>query len=332
MRHEIIFSKTQADAQSYWNVQKQSMRVEALNQDLCEKPSIEYLIANEVDCSYGVWVNSVGRQKVQPNMTYPPRNHPSQYYFNVNKGRTLNEYQLVYITDGCGEFFPKKNETGIKVKGGTLLWIIPGQWHSYCPSSRTGWNEYYIGFNGEVIDKLTSHSFLEKLNKSFEIGFNEELATLFIRALEIAHARNAGTQQYLSGIVLHMLGLVMSLLKEEMSNDINKQKIEQAKIIMTENVYLDLDLRELSASLNISYSWFRKLFKDYTGYGPAKYLLNLKIEKVKELLATTDMPVKELLYILNYNTIENFYSAFKKCTGYTPMEYRHLVQERRTAI
>ena len=39
------------------------------------------------------------------------------------------------------------------------------------------------------------------------------------------------------------------------------QKIEQAKIIMNENVFKDVDPEELAMKLNISYSWFRKVFK-----------------------------------------------------------------------
>ena len=39
--------------------------------------------------------------------------------------------------------------------------------------------------------------------------------------------------------------------------------------------------------LNISYSWFRKVFKDYTGYAPAKYFQELKLRKAKQLLVGT---------------------------------------------
>ena len=43
------------------------------------------------------------------------------------------------------------------------------------------------------------------------------------------------------------------------------QKIEQAKIIMNENVAGNVDPEELAMRLNISYSWFRRVFKEYTG-------------------------------------------------------------------
>ena len=79
---------------------------------------------------------------------------------------------------------------------------------------------------------------------------------------------------------------------------------------------------ELAMKLNISYSWFRKVFKDYTGYAPAKYFQELKLRKAKQLLVSTSHSVKEISYLLNYRTTEHFFTLFKKNTGFTPLEYR----------
>lgn len=85
------------------------------------------------------------------------------------------------------------------------------------------------------------------------------------------------------------------------------QKIEQAKIIMNENVFKDVDPEELAMKLNISYSWFRKVFKDYTGYAPAKYFQELKLRKAKQLLVGTSLSVKEISFMLDYKSTEHFW-------------------------
>ena len=78
---------------------------------------------------------------------------------------------------------------------------------------------------------------------------------------------------------------------------------------------------------NISYSWFRKVFKDYTGYAPAKYFQELKLRKAKQLLVGTSLSVKEISFMLDYKSTEHFFSSFKKRTGFTPLEYRSYGRE-----
>ena len=206
--------------------------------------------------------------------------------------------------------------------------LFPGQWHTYHPYQQTGWNEYYIGFEGPVIDDMLKGGFLSKDNQVLEVGLNEELVTLFSRALEIAEADKISCQQYLSGIVLHMIGMILSISKNKIFEvgDVD-QKIEQAKIIMNENVFKDIDPEELAMKLNISYSWFRKVFKDYTGYAPAKYFQELKLRKAKQLLVGTSQSVKEISFMLDYKSTEHFFSLFKKRTGFTPLEYRSFGRE-----
>lgn len=282
----------------------------------------KYLIVNERDKKFGVSVNTVGFQSIQPNTPYPLSDHPSGYYFNVQKGRILHEYQFVYITKGKGtiSFVPGEE---FELPKGRIFILFPGQWHSYYPNPETGWNEYYIGFEGQLVDKILENNFISKDNQILEIGFNEELVNLYSRAIEIAEEEKAASQQYLGGIVMHMLGLVLSVSQNTLF-EVNEvtQKIEQAKIIMNENLFKNIDPEILAEKLNISYSWFRKVFKDYTGYAPAKYFQELKLRKAKQLLIGTSHSVKEISYMLDYNSTEHFFSLFKKVTGFTPLEYR----------
>lgn len=116
--------------------------------------------------------------------------------------------------------------------------------------------------------------------------------------------------------MLHIVGMILSISKNKIFEvgDVD-QKIEQAKIIMNENVFKDIDPEELAMKLNISYSWFRKVFKDYTGYAPAKYFQELKLRKAKQLLVGTSHSVKEISFMLDYKSTEHFFSLFKNAQG-----------------
>lgn len=293
------------------------------------EPAIDfkYLIVSEKDRKFGLSVNTVGFQAIAPHSPYPLSEHPSGYFFNAVKGRTLREYQLLYITKGKG-ILSLENRPLIKLSKGQLFVIFPGMWHSYKPDSETGWNEYFIGFEGSIIDNIVGNGFLSRENPILEIGLNEELATLYSRAIEIAESDKTAVQQYLSGIVLHIIGLISAVSQNKIFEAGNaNQKIERAKIIMNENMYKNIEPEELAKKLNISYSWFRKVFRDYTGYAPAKYFQELKLRKAKQLLVSTSHSVKEIAYMLNYSSTEHFFAQFKKNTGLTPIEYRSYGRE-----
>ena len=53
----------------------------------------KYLVANERDALWGLTVSTVGYDELQPGDSYPTRGHAGGYYFDVTRGRTLNEFR-----------------------------------------------------------------------------------------------------------------------------------------------------------------------------------------------------------------------------------------------
>jgi AraC-like DNA-binding protein len=65
------------------------------------------------------------------------------------------------------------------------------------------------------------------------------------------------------------------------------------------------------------------LFKKYTGLSPTQYFINLKIHLAKRMLQNSNTSIKEISYILNFETQEYFAKLFKKKTGMSPTEFRN---------
>lgn len=282
----------------------------------------KYLISNERDKIFGSFVTTIGYQSVKANSPYPVKGHPSGYSFNVEYGRTLHEYQLLYISKGEGSFVSASKKK-CKLERGNVLLLVPGEWHSYCPDTETGWDEYYIGFNGSMIDNLFTQNFFPHKCSIYEMGFSEEFIKLYHKAIAIAKSDRMATQQYLGGIVMQMLGMLLYTSQNKLYEKSEmEQRIARAKMIMQENIFSNVDPEKLAKQMNISYSWFRKEFKTYTGYAPARYFQELKIQKAKELIVSTSQTVKEIAFALGYGSTEHFSTLFKKRTNYTPLEYR----------
>lgn len=285
----------------------------------------KYLTINPSDQKWGLTTHSVGHQVISENEAYPPQVHPTRYLFNIENGRILNEYQLLYITKGRG-MFSSESSGRSQVKEGYMFLLFPGEWHTYRPDPETGWNEYWIGFDGRIMDEWVKDGFFHKESPVFNIGLNEEIIALYKRAIIIAEAQEANYQQALSGIACNLVSMAIYLSR---NRDFNKSDIasqmNQAKIAVHENISA-ITPEELAKITCMSYSKFRKIFKEYTGFAPSQYIQEVRITMAKELLTNTSKSIKEIAIELGYDNKDYFFTVFKKVTGSTPITYRRHTQ------
>lgn len=286
---------------------------------------VKYLLTNKSDKNIGIVVNTVGFQTINSNSQYPTPKHPLGYYLSTQKGRILHEFQLIYITKGEGQLSIGNKQ--FTLKKGNIFLLCPNQWHSYMPTSETGWNEYYIGFDGNILFSLLGNLVLSIDNQVFDIGLNEELVKLYSRAIELAKFEKEPLNFHLSGLVYHMIGLFISeITDKKMLNKPSFQLVEMAKIIMNENVYGTIYPEKLAKKLNVNYNYFRKEFKKVAGVAPGSYYIDLKICKAKQLLLESTLSIKEISIKLQFHSSDYFTVIFKKKTGCTPNKYRATVR------
>lgn len=98
--------------------------------------------------------------------------------------------------------------------------------------------------------------------------------------------------------------------------------IEASKEYIKNNYSKDISLDDVSRVVNISPYYFSKIFKDGTGENFIEYLTNMRIDKAKELLSTTDYSMKEICTMVGYSEPNYFSRSFKKNVGVTPTEYK----------
>ncbi|MEO8415219.1 MAG: AraC family transcriptional regulator [Ginsengibacter sp.] len=283
----------------------------------------KYLPTSSEDERWGMHVLNAGCNRIDMHVDYPAPGHPAHHYFNWSKGRVLNEYQIIYISKGRGVFESINCGSQI-VKEGTIIFLFPGEWHRFKPNPQTGWDEFWVGFKGVIIENLAQQHFLTKENALLEIGLHEIIIQLFINIIEKTKEEKTGYQPLVSGIVMHLLGEIHSLTKQQRFDveDITESIINKARIIFRTNIDQDIPLEKVAEELNVSYAWFRKAFKTYTGIAPHQYLLQLKIEKAKMLLEDHSRSIKEIAFSLNFESAFYFSKLFKEKIGVSPVLYR----------
>ncbi len=83
------------------------------------------------------------------------------------------------------------------------------------------------------------------------------------------------------------------------------------------------DMASFCENLGISERYLRKLFQDYIGTSPQKYLNHVRLMFAKQLLHQTKMPITDIAFSAGFNSIRRFNDAFKKNIKLTPSEIRN---------
>ncbi len=281
----------------------------------------KYLTVSPEDKQWGLSFTVVGRSTIEPNEKYPPVEHPTGYFFNWKSGRVLSEYQINYITQGEGVIETKKGV--FSINPGTIILIQPGMWHRYRPNKETGWTENYIGMEGDIIKRVFKNKILNGKQPIINCGLKEDLIDSYDYIFKLVQKEKPGYQQIASGSALRLLGLVVSYVKNKDFKGLPiDSSMEEAKFYMRKNLSQNIDFTELASSLNLGYSYFRKMFKKHTGVSPGQYHMQLRLMKAKELLLSTNMPIKEISLEIGMDSIHYFSRLFKNKMGVPPSEIR----------
>lgn len=283
----------------------------------------KYLPTSSGDERWGMHVLNAGCNRIGGHVDYPAAGHPAHHYFNWDQGRVLNEYQIIYIPMGSG-VFESANCKQQQIKEGAVILLFPGEWHRFKPDLKTGWHEFWVGFKGFIIENIIRQQFLSKKNAVQEIGLSEKIIHLFTDLIEITKEERTGYQPLVSGIVMHLLGEIYSLKKQRIytGQEMTESIINKARVIFRTNIEQDINIEKVANELCVSYAWFRKAFKAYTGIAPNQYLIQLRIEKAKLLLSNQSRPIKEIALTLNFESAFYFSKLFKEKTGVSPDVYR----------
>lgn len=90
-----------------------------------------------------------------------------------------------------------------------------------------------------------------------------------------------------------------------------------------ENNYSDVELSNeiLSGQCNISEVYFRRLFTQQYGITPKQYIIDIRIQKAKQLLSDGILKISAVSEKCGFSNQYHFCRMFKEKTGMTPSEY-----------
>jgi AraC-like DNA-binding protein len=204
--------------------------------------------------------------------------------------------------------------------------IIPANTpHEYAADEASPWTIYWVHFKGAnsfdlvnmMLEKLTAHV--------CAIPFQEERIRLFddlYASVERGYSRNnisyasMGLQYFLASCCY----FENYLARQEHQSDVADMAIN----FMQEHLHRSLTLQEIAAAANLSPSHFAALFKKKTGHSVIDYFNHLKIQKACQYLQFTTLRINEIADKLGMQDPYYFSRMFTRCTGTSPIKYRHV--------
>jgi len=270
---------------------------------------------------WGLYLKDCGYTVIEPGTPYPPGGHPDAYADGWKNGRTLDEYQVIYITRGRGTF--EARGAGRRAIGaGDVFVLFPGVWHRYTPDPETGWDEQWIGFNGELAERLLRAPFVNRKDPVLRIGVDEALRQRFIALVNRVGQDPAGAPFSNAGEILVILGQIQERVRNVGAKGRITGLIREAQNHILMNATGTIDFAHLASTLCLGYSTFRHRFKQQTGSSPAQFQNSIRISRAQDLLSSTDLSVCEIAAQAGFDTVYYFSRHFKKSTGLAPKAYR----------
>jgi len=125
----------------------------------------------------------------------------------------------------------------------------------------------------------------------------------------------------------------------ELIDDAKSQLIEKIKTLVIELIRYknEEDIKVnysayIESKLNKDYNYLSNLFSEVTGTTIEKYIINQKIERVKELLVYDELSLSQIAWKLGYCSVSALSAQFKKITGLTPKHFKHIKDNKRIPL
>lgn len=112
------------------------------------------------------------------------------------------------------------------------------------------------------------------------------------------------------------------VVTEDITAKLTPKQLQQAIDYIHDRLTEDIRLSELADLVKMSQYRFARAFKQSTGMPPHQYLLSQRIDRAKQLLTNTQLPISDISYQLGFASQSHFTATFRRFTTITPNLYR----------
>lgn len=247
---------------------------------------------------------------------YPNYNHRVAQHF---KGY----YGISYLHSGQLQFSMTNHKA--MVFDAPVAWLTyPGPYFRFgAPSENDRWDYRFLFFTGPRIEQYVGSGLLPIHFKPpvFKITQPERFRGSFDEQLSFLSNGNFDQDR-----AVYMLEGILLLLKEQIDLKDHPDAVSRKVVALHEKIALDCerpwDFKLEASRLGISYSHFRKVFKDICGESPQQLLIKYRLVRACGMLVKSDLSIGEVAEAVGIADVHYFNRIFKKQFLIPPGQYR----------
>ena len=270
-----------------------------------ENPNLE-------DLSVPLRINNCGYYRVHttPVIETP---HP--------EGR--NDYQLLYIAAGKGEFYFKGSKEPTIVTKGNMILFRPGEPQVYYYYAVDKTEVYWVHFTGWKVEEYLERYELPHDENVFYTGVSPDYPWIYNQMIRELQLQRVNHEDMISLYMHHIFITINRYIKErrETKND-TINDIERAAHYFKDNYNKQISIEQYAEEHLMSVNWFIHSFKSVMKMSPMQYIISLRIAMAKGYLENSTKNIAEISNEVGYGNALYFSRLFRKYTGMTPTEYR----------
>lgn len=240
--------------------------------------------------------------------------------------------EMAFILSGCGRY--RIEGRLYDIKEGDLLIFNPGVKHQSLPGPKGSApaTEFFVGFSDIQIQELPCNHFPVP-GGEYILHTSGELRQKLFRLCSSMEAENAVCRQgryfMLKSYLVQMLLLVIREQCEPVAltggyafESANRKYVVERIVNYFESHYNEkISLDQIAENMYLSPFYISRIFKSETGDTPIRHLINIRLEKAKELLlAEKGVSIQEVAAAVGYDDAYHFSKLFKKRYGISPSE------------
>ncbi|MEV4613808.1 AraC family transcriptional regulator [Kitasatospora sp. NPDC049258] len=227
--------------------------------------------------------------------------------------RSLDHWVAVLVTSGRG-WYAEPDGTRRAVLGPAVLWLRPGVEHHYAPDEH-GWAEYFVDFTGSATAAYA------------ELGLLPEATVVPLTGSESAQrvvARIAGACRRGGPLV----GVDAAAGVHELLVELRRHRAdldpEGAPVleVLRRDACLPLTVADHARRAGMTVAELRRAVRSVGAVGPKEYLLVVRLNEAKELLAASELPVAAVARRVGYEDPAYFTRIFTRRVGVAPTVFR----------